>query len=142
LAAVLLFGYGVWPGIFLGAFAVNPTTAGSILSSLGIATGNTLEALAGAYLVVRFVNGRKVFERAENIFKLLLFTCILATTIGARVGNASVFLTASERLLRIATVHRDFVFDLRAVGFIKAILVCVSQPNRLTPPSILAINAR
>jgi len=93
LAAILLFGYGIWPGIFLGAFAVNLTTAGSILSSLGIATGNTLEALAGAYLVVRFANGRKVFERSENIFKFLLFACVLATTIGASVGTASVFLT-------------------------------------------------
>jgi integral membrane sensor domain MASE1 len=37
LAALLLLGYRVWPGIFLGAFAVNLTTAGSILSSLGIA---------------------------------------------------------------------------------------------------------
>ena len=59
LAAILLFGYGVWPGIFLGAFAVNVTTAGSILSAVGIATGNTLEALVGAYLVIRFANGRK-----------------------------------------------------------------------------------
>lgn len=97
LAAILLFGYGVWPGIFLGAFAVNLTTAGSVLSSLGIATGNTLEALAGAYLVVRFANGRKVFEHAENIFRFLLFACILATTIGASVGTASVFLTGFSR---------------------------------------------
>jgi signal transduction histidine kinase len=93
LAAILLFGYGIWPGIFLGAFAVNLTTAGSILSSLGIATGNTLEALAGAYLVVRFANGAQVFERAENVFRFLLLACILATTIAASVGTATVFLT-------------------------------------------------
>src|SRR2546422_8893105 len=61
LAALLLLGYRVWPGIFLGAFLVNLTTAGSILSSLGIASGNTLEALLGAYLVTRFANGRRGF---------------------------------------------------------------------------------
>src|SRR6266481_4127456 len=93
LAAILLLGYGVWPGIFLGAFAVNLTTAGSILSSLGIATGNTLEALVGAYLVMRFANGPRVFDRSEDIFKFLLFACVLATTISASVGTASVFLT-------------------------------------------------
>ena len=32
LAAILLWGYAVWPGIFLGAFAVNLTTAGSVLT--------------------------------------------------------------------------------------------------------------
>jgi len=97
LAAILLFRYGVWPGIFLGAFAVNLITAGSILSSLGIATGNTLEALAGAYLVMRFANGRRVFDRAEDIFKFLLFACVLATVISASLGTASVFLTGLNR---------------------------------------------
>ena len=42
LAAFLLLGYWVWPAIFLGAFIINATTAGSIATSLGIATGNTL----------------------------------------------------------------------------------------------------
>ena len=35
----------VWPAIFVGAFLVNVSIAGSIASSLGVATGNTLEAL-------------------------------------------------------------------------------------------------
>ena len=48
IAAFLLFGYRVWPGILLGAFLVNLTTAGDALSSLGIATGNTLEGLVAA----------------------------------------------------------------------------------------------
>src|SRR5262245_40895895 len=60
LAVFLLLGYWVWPAIFLGAFAVNLTTAGSIASSLGIATGNTLEGLVGAFLVNHFANGRTV----------------------------------------------------------------------------------
>ncbi len=79
LAAMLLLGYRVWPGIFLGALVVNLTTAGSILTGLGIATGNTLEGLLGAYLVTRFANGSKVFERAEDIFKFLFLACVLAT---------------------------------------------------------------
>jgi len=97
LAAILLLGYRVWPSIFLGAFAVNLTTAGSILSSLGIATGNTLEGLLGAYLVTRFANGRKLFDRLEDIFKFLLLACILATTVSASFGTASLFFTGFTR---------------------------------------------
>ena len=97
LAALLLFGYAVWPGVFLGAFAVNLATAGSIVSSVGIASGNTLEALVGAYLITKFANGLKVFDRAEDIFKFFLLTCALATTIGASVGTASLFLTGFSR---------------------------------------------
>jgi signal transduction histidine kinase len=87
----------VWPGIFLGAFAVNLTTAGSIVSSLGIASGNTLEAMLGAYLVIRFANGRKVFDRAEGIFKFFLLACVAATTVSASVGTASLALTGFSR---------------------------------------------
>src|SRR6266481_6953409 len=101
LAAILLLGPRVWPGIFLGAFAVNLTTAGSILSSLGIASGNTLEAVIGAYLVMRFANGRKVFDRAEDIFKFALLACILATTVGASAGAASLFLTGFSRAMQL-----------------------------------------
>jgi signal transduction histidine kinase len=93
LAAILLLGYQVWPGIFVSAFAVNLTTAGSIVSSLGIASGNTLEALLGAYLVTRFANGRRVFDRPEGIFKFFLLACVLATTLSASLGVASLSLT-------------------------------------------------
>jgi integral membrane sensor domain MASE1 len=63
LAALLLLGYWVWPAIFLGAFAVNVTTAGSLVSSLAIATGNTLEGLIGALLINYFANGRRCFAQ-------------------------------------------------------------------------------
>src|SRR6186713_350496 len=54
LAGILLLGYRAWPAIFVGAFLVNLTTMGSIATSLGVAAGNTLEGLAGAYLVNQF----------------------------------------------------------------------------------------
>src|SRR5258706_15361927 len=54
LGAFLLFGNRVWPAIFVGAFLVNVTTAGSIFTSIGIAAGNTFEGMAGAFLVNRF----------------------------------------------------------------------------------------
>src|SRR2546425_11468459 len=78
LAAVLLFGYRVWPGIWLGAFLVNITTAGSLSTSIGIAAGNTLEALLGAWLVQRFANGRHAFERARDIFRYILLGAMLS----------------------------------------------------------------
>src|SRR5919109_955125 len=43
LAAVLLWGYRLWPGILLGALFVNFATQGSLATALAIAAGNTLE---------------------------------------------------------------------------------------------------
>src|SRR5882672_9956202 len=37
LAALLLYGYRLWPGVFLGAFLVNITTQGSWATTFGIA---------------------------------------------------------------------------------------------------------
>src|SRR3989475_10704303 len=59
LAAFLLLGVRVWPAIFVGAFFVNLTTAGSLATSIGIGAGNTLEGLVAAYLINRFANGRR-----------------------------------------------------------------------------------
>jgi diguanylate cyclase (GGDEF)-like protein len=92
LAAFLIFGFRVWPGAFLGAFFANLTTAGSVLTSIGIATGNTLEGVAGCYLVRRYVRGQQAFERAQDIFKFALLAGMVSTTISATIGVTSLAL--------------------------------------------------
>ncbi|MEY2577576.1 MAG: hypothetical protein QOI49_400, partial [Verrucomicrobiota bacterium] len=85
LAALLLFGIRLWPAIFIGAFLVNLTTAGNVFTSLGIATGNTLEAVIGAWLIQRFAGGLRVFERAYDVFKFALaaaLSALVSPTIG------------------------------------------------------------
>lgn len=86
LASLLLFGRWAWPGIFLGAFLANVTTAGTITTSLGIATGNTLEAVLGVLLINRFAGGRDVFARAERIFRYIVLAALGATMVSATVG--------------------------------------------------------
>src|SRR5256886_547074 len=78
LAALLLLGYRAWPAIFVGAFLVNVTTAGNVATSLAIATGNTLEALVGVWLVNRFAVGAYVFDRPQGVFKFALAAGISA----------------------------------------------------------------
>ena len=68
LAALLTLGYRVWPAIFAGAFVVNISTAGSVATSLGIAAGNTLEGLLAAFLVDRYANGARAFDRSQDVF--------------------------------------------------------------------------
>src|SRR6267142_6723355 len=81
LAALLLYGNHMWPAIFLGAFLVNVTTAGSTASSLGIAAGNTLEALLGVWLVKRWAGGREVFLRARSIFAFVALAGLASTAV-------------------------------------------------------------
>jgi PAS domain S-box-containing protein len=92
LAAVLLLGYRVWPGIWLGAFLVNITTAGTLATTVCIAAGNTLEALFGAWLVYRFANGPYAFQRARDILRFALSAAVLSTMVSATVGVTSLAL--------------------------------------------------
>ena len=96
LASFLVLGYRLWPGIFVSAFLVNSTTAGSLFTALGIASGNTLEALAGAFLVNRFAGGRDTLHRAPDTFRYAGMVA-LACTISATVGLASLLLTGFAR---------------------------------------------
>src|SRR5881396_1220034 len=66
IGALIVGGRRLWPAVLLGAFVVNITTAGSIATSVGIAVGNTLEALVGAWLVSRFAAPRLPFERPRR----------------------------------------------------------------------------
>jgi PAS domain S-box-containing protein len=103
LAAVLLLGRQVWPAIFAGAFLVNISTAGSIVSSLGIAAGNTAEALIGAFLVERFANGAAAFDRAQDIFKFVV-AVLLATMMDATLGVSTLAVTGHARWADFAPI--------------------------------------
>jgi signal transduction histidine kinase/DNA-binding response OmpR family regulator len=89
LAAFLILGYRVWPGIFLGAFLANQLTAGSIMTSLGIATGNTLEGLTGANLINRYAHGQYAFSSAPGVLKFAALAGLGSTTISATFGVTS-----------------------------------------------------
>src|SRR5207237_125564 len=78
--------------ILLGAFVVNITTAGSVATSIGIATGNTLEGLVGAYLVRRFAHGPYAFDHARDVFRFVVLTGLVSTAVSATFGVTSLSL--------------------------------------------------
>jgi signal transduction histidine kinase/ActR/RegA family two-component response regulator len=89
LGALLVFGRDLWPAILAGAFVANLTTAGSIATSIGIAIGNTLEAVLGAYLVARFARGRAALDRPPDIFRFVAFAGMAAPMVSASLGVTS-----------------------------------------------------
>src|SRR2546425_5612476 len=91
LAALLVLGYRAWPAIFVGAFLVNATTVGNVATSLAVASGNTLEAVCGAWLVNRFAGGTTVFDRPQGVVKFAL-AAVVSTVISPAVGVTSLAL--------------------------------------------------
>jgi signal transduction histidine kinase len=92
LAALLLGGLRLTPAILVGAFLVNVTTTGSVASSLGVALGNTLEAVLGATLIARFAGGCDAFSSATGLLKFTGLAALLSTTVSASIGVASLLL--------------------------------------------------
>ena len=86
LAAVLLFGPRIWPAIYVGAFAANATTAGTLETSAIIALGNTLEGLFGGALINHWSGGRKTFDTPARVAKFVLVSAGPATVISASIG--------------------------------------------------------
>lgn len=104
LAALLLFGVRVWPAVFIGAFLVNVSIAGALASSIGVATGNTLEAVVGAWLVNRYAGGARSFDRARNFLRFAVLVGAVATPISATVGTVSLVASGEAPLRAFGTI--------------------------------------
>jgi signal transduction histidine kinase/integral membrane sensor domain MASE1 len=94
LVALLLWGFRVWPGIFVGAlflgFSISwPHEIGWIpclrilLISSALATGSTLAPLSGAWLIRRFNGPDLTLAKASDILQFLFLGGPVASLVGA-----------------------------------------------------------
>jgi integral membrane sensor domain MASE1 len=86
LAAVLLRGNRVWPGIFIAIFFEHMASTGSISNSVAMGIVNTLEALVGAYLVNRFAGGVGAFYKVRDVLRFVFLAGMIAPALCATVG--------------------------------------------------------
>ncbi len=91
LAAITLLGYRYWPAIALGAFLANAATAIPDAAAAAIAAGNTLEALAGAWLLRRTVGPRPQLDDARHVWSLVLVAVPPAAAVSAVIGVTALF---------------------------------------------------
>jgi integral membrane sensor domain MASE1 len=91
LAALLLFGRDLWPGIALGALLVNTWNGAPIPVALGIAVGNTLEALLGEYALRRFPGFRLGLDRVADVLSFVAFAALASTAVSATIGVTSLY---------------------------------------------------
>jgi two-component system, LuxR family, sensor kinase FixL len=92
LAAILMLGSRVWPGVLAGAFFANILANEPVAVAIGIAIGNTLEAVAGAWMLRRFAAFELGFRRQKDVLALVLFSAEISTAIGATIGVAALCL--------------------------------------------------
>jgi integral membrane sensor domain MASE1 len=89
LAALLLGGRRLWPGVFLGAFLANLAVPGHIANDVFVAVGNTLEGLLGAWFVTRFARGVLFPNQVNSVVKFAFLAGCVATAVSATIGATS-----------------------------------------------------
>lgn len=140
LAVFLAYGYKFWPGIFLGALAVNmapsfdtsqfDTFYSSLLIGFGIASGATVQALAGAYIVRRYVRIPSTMEHLKDIGLLILLggplSCLINATLGIAVLISSGSIPVSNFIFSWLTW---WVGDSIGVMVFTPVLLLLLTPN-------------
>ena len=91
MAALLLWGYRVWPAIAAAAFLVNLFTPISALAALGMAAGNTAGPLAGAWLVRQLSRSTPSLTRLKDVLGIIVIAAPVASAISACVGVTVLF---------------------------------------------------
>jgi signal transduction histidine kinase len=86
VAAPLVLGFRVWPGLLLGAIVHGFSTMADPVQVCAIATGNVIEGLAVAWLIIRFANGRNFYERPVDIVKFAILGGVLSPLLAPPFG--------------------------------------------------------
>jgi PAS domain S-box-containing protein len=96
LAAILIYGNRVWPGIFLGSFLINFSTSlvanilaenfYSVFITLAIGGGASLQALAGAYLLKRFAGFPNSLSSEKQVLLFFIFGGLLSTLVNSTIA--------------------------------------------------------
>ncbi|GAB3010291.1 MASE1 domain-containing protein [Saccharothrix stipae] len=89
--ALLLGGMKLWPGIALGAFAVNFTLT-DLGATILISAGNTLGPVV-AYLLLKRVGFRLEMDRTRDALALVLLAGLVGMAVSATIGSGTLLVT-------------------------------------------------
>ncbi len=92
LAAVLIWGVRIWPGIALGAFCVNFFSPVPHTAALAMAAGNTLSALIAGSLLHRLPAFDRSLRRLPDVLALAMVGAGAGPAVAATVGTIALYL--------------------------------------------------
>ena len=145
IAALLLYGWRLWPGILVGSFILNCYISSAfspadgfvtakVVAAFGIAAGSTLQALAARVLVKRCVGLPLKLAHVTQVVRLLFLSSPLSCLIAATIGIGTLFLLGL--MPPEQTVGNWFTWwvgdAFGVIVFLPLALVAPGTPNRIT----------
>lgn len=145
LAALLLRGRHCWPGIALGAFIANVLAGAPPLAALGIAAGNTAEAVVGAFLLLRIPGFRVELDRVRDVVGLAL-AAVASSCVSAGAGVLCLRFAGIVAPERVAEALRVWWLGDVIGALVIAPVLLVWLGNRTSPkverlPEVAALTA-
>ncbi|MCT7982123.1 MASE1 domain-containing protein [Laspinema sp. A4] len=96
LAAVLLQGYPMLIGVFLGNLLVNfyntPWSAADLVMNFSFPLGNTLETLSAAYLIRKFLVNFRLFSRVKDVILFVICAGLISPMFSSTFGATTILL--------------------------------------------------
>lgn len=89
LAAVLLGGYALLPGVALGTFLTVATADVPLWVAGASAVGNTLEAFVGVFTLRRYARFNLALQHIRDVWNILLWAALVSTLFSATIGVGS-----------------------------------------------------
>jgi signal transduction histidine kinase/integral membrane sensor domain MASE1/CheY-like chemotaxis protein len=108
LAALVLWGPWLWPALWVGAFVANVGTNVPLWAAAAVATGNTAEAVAGAWALRRFARLDPRLGRIRDVLALILLGAAGATTLSATIGVVSLCAAGAQPWQQFLTLWWDW----------------------------------
>jgi len=117
LAALLIFGYRIWPGVLIGAWAVQAASFGdfapfqlqqvgaTLLMATGMALAQALQTLFAYYLLQRFAQFNPAFPRIRDLAMLLVVTVLVVAPMHALI---SAILLAQSGIVSLSALQMQF----------------------------------
>ncbi|WP_220453985.1 SpoIIE family protein phosphatase [Nocardioides immobilis] len=125
VAAFLVLGRSLWPGVAVAAFAVNLPISEGALAAAVTAAGNTLAPLAAVVLLSR-VGFRRQLDRREDALAIVFLGALASTLISATIGAGTLVVSGaihSDRLVNAWAVW--WTGDAMGVLTVAPFLLCL-----------------
>ena len=94
VAAFLLLGRSLWPGVAVAAFAVNLPISEGPLAAAVTAAGNTLAPLVAAMLLAR-VGFRRQLDRRQDALSIVFLGALASMLISATIGTGTLVVSGT-----------------------------------------------
>ena len=136
VAAFLLVGRWLWPGVTVAAFAVNLPISENVLAAAVTAAGNTVAPLLAAVLLSRF-GFRRQLDRHRDALAIVFLAALASMMVSATVGAGTLVVSDAIPADRLPAAWAVWwTGDAMGVLTVAPFLLCIPLFRELPPWSV------